>query len=223
VGNWLYVFREHGVEEILGIDGDYVDTKLLKIPQDCFLPHNLTKPLKVEQYFDLVVSVEVAEHLPIENAEEFVDTLVRLGPVILFSAAIPHQPGDSHLNTQWPDYWANLFQQREYTVIDCLRNKFWQNENVHWWYSQNMFLFVKQTELEKFPLLKQEYSKEEFSKGNVAPLSLVHPDLYLKQQAVYQSLKENYDPTKMSVKDAWLIFWVALENSLKRKLSQTRS
>jgi 2-polyprenyl-3-methyl-5-hydroxy-6-metoxy-1,4-benzoquinol methylase len=72
LGNWLSVFKEYGVEEILGVDGDYIDLDLLKIPQKYFLQHDLKKPLKVEQHFDLVVSLEVAEHLPSESAENFV-------------------------------------------------------------------------------------------------------------------------------------------------------
>lgn len=212
VGNWLSIFKEHGVEDILGIDGEYVNVEMLKISQECFLPHDLVKPLKVEQYFDLVVSLEVAEHLPSESAEPFVDTLVSLGPVILFSAALPYQPGNSHLNAQWPDYWASLFQQREYTVIDCLRNKFWLNEKVEWWYSQNILLFVKQTELEKYPLVKQQLSQ-----GNTIPLPLIHPKLYLLQQSIYQSLQESYNPNQMSMRQAWSLFRLALQNSLKKK------
>jgi hypothetical protein len=129
---------------------------MLKIPQECFLPHNLVKPLKIEQDFDLVVSLEVAEHLPLENAEQFVDTLVSLSPAILFSAAVPYQPGKCHFNGQWPDYWISHFHQRGYIVFDCLRMKLWQNENVEWWYSQNMLFFVKESCLDKYPLLKQE-------------------------------------------------------------------
>ena len=218
LGTWLSIFQEYGVENILGIDGDYVDGKMLKIPQEYFVPHDLVKPLKIEQHFDLVVSLEVAEHLPSESAELFVDTLVSLGPVILFSAALPYQPGNSHLNVQWPDYWVSLFHQREYTVIDCLRNKFWSNENVEWWYSQNIFLFVKQTELEKYPLLKQELGQ-----GNTILLSLVHPKLYLLQQTIYQSLQESYDPNKMSMKQALLLFQLVLKNFLRRRLSRTIS
>jgi SAM-dependent methyltransferase len=218
LGNWLSVFKEYGVEEILGVDGDYIDLDLLKIPQKYFLQHDLKKPLKVEQHFDLVVSLEVAEHLPSESAENFVDTLVSLGSVILFSAALPYQPGNSHLNGQWPDYWVSFFHNRGYTVCDCLRNKVWQNENVEWWYSQNIFLFVKETELEKYPLLQQE-----FAQCNKVPLSLVHPKLYLLQQAIYQSLQESFDPNKMSIRQAGFLFLSVLKTFLKKSLSRNFS
>jgi 2-polyprenyl-3-methyl-5-hydroxy-6-metoxy-1,4-benzoquinol methylase len=65
----------------------------------------LIQPLDLEKEFDLVVSLEVAEHLPASAADQFVNTLVKHGKKILFSAAIPGQGGQDHLNEQWPDYW----------------------------------------------------------------------------------------------------------------------
>lgn len=91
VGTWLSVFREKGVKDIVGIDGDYVDQNMLHIPEGAFIALDLTQPIKLNREFDLVVSLEVAEHLPIECAETFVETLTSLGAVILFSAAIPFQ------------------------------------------------------------------------------------------------------------------------------------
>ncbi len=216
LGTWLSVFQEYGVEDILGVDSDYVDVRMLKIPQEYFLAHDLVKPLNIDQHFDLVISLEVAEHLPRESAEQFVDTLVKLGSAVLFSAAVPYQPGDAHLNGQWPDYWINFFHQKGYVVLDGLRMKIWQNENVEWWYSQNMFLFVKESYLENYPLLK-----EELSNSNMASLSLIHPKLYLLQQSFYQGLQESFDPNNMSMRQAGSLFMIALKNVLRKKLNTT--
>jgi SAM-dependent methyltransferase len=201
LGAWLSVFKEHGVEDILGIDGDYVDVNKLKISQKYFMDHDLTKPLSIEKTFDLVVSLEVAEHLPAQNAESFVNGLVKLGPVILFSAALPYQPGEHHYNCQWPNYWANLFYKKGYVLFDCLRMKFWQNKNVDWWYSQNMLLFVRQSSLSNYPTLKNHFS---FTTSE--PVSLVHPELYQLQQTTYQNL----EASKISMKSV-----------LKRKIKHT--
>lgn len=214
LGTWLSVFQEYGVEDILGIDGDYVDERMLKIPQQCFLPYNLVKPLKIEQDFDLVISLEVAEHLPKENAEQFVDTLVSLGPAILFSAAVPYQPGKCHFNGQWPDYWISHFHQRGYTVFDCLRMKLWKNENVDWWYSQNMFFFVEESCLDKYPLLKQEIDNSDMTLP-----SLVHPKLYLFQQDTYEALQERLDPENIA--QLWSLFMLVLKTFLKKKINKT--
>jgi SAM-dependent methyltransferase len=177
LGTWLTVFQQNGVEEILGIDGDFVDVNNLNIPPEYFLKHDLAKPLKLERQFDLVISLEVAEHLPIEKAESFVDTLTNLSSAILFSAAVPYQPGTKHINCQWPSYWAKIFSQKGYIVYDCFRMKFWQNPNVPWWYAQNMFLFVKQSCLPNYPFLKHN-----FTPLNEPPISIVHPEFYLKLQ-----------------------------------------
>jgi SAM-dependent methyltransferase len=103
-GAWLSVFRELGVNHRFGLDGDYVDRRLLQIPQDQFSATDLSLPFRLPCTFDLAVSLEVAEHLPPQSAEDFVDSLTRLAPVVLFSAAIPLQGGTHHLNEQWPDY-----------------------------------------------------------------------------------------------------------------------
>lgn len=89
VGTWLAVLAESGVADVLGIDGDYVDRTLLQIAQERFLPRDLTLPIHLERRFDLVLCLEVAEHLPADSAPTLIDSLVSLGPVILFSAAIP--------------------------------------------------------------------------------------------------------------------------------------
>src|SRR5687768_2487400 len=102
-GSWLSVFREHGVEDVLGIDGDYVRAETLEIPLDHFLAHDLAKPLRLSRKFDLVVCLEVAEHLPRSRADSLVDDLAALGSTVLFSAAIPFQGGTHHVNEQWPE------------------------------------------------------------------------------------------------------------------------
>ena len=101
-GTWLAVCQEFGVEDILGVDGDYVDEKILTIPKSRFSPRDLRKPFQIGRRFDLVLSLEVAEHLPAESAGSFIDSLTAHGDVVLFSAAIPHQGGMRHLNEQWP-------------------------------------------------------------------------------------------------------------------------
>jgi 2-polyprenyl-3-methyl-5-hydroxy-6-metoxy-1,4-benzoquinol methylase len=91
IGTWLKVCREHGVEEILGVDGGHVDREQFLIPAECTLSADLSKPLHLEKTYDLVISLEVGEHLPAESAQTLVDTVTRLGPVVMFSAAIPFQ------------------------------------------------------------------------------------------------------------------------------------
>src|SRR5215211_1558289 len=111
-GEWLSVFKEHGVEDIWGVDGEYVNIKTLAIPEERFIPYDLKRPYRIDRAFDLVVSLEVAEHLPADCAETLVDSLTGLGSVVLFSAAIPYQGGEHHINEQWPEYWIRLFHSK---------------------------------------------------------------------------------------------------------------
>jgi SAM-dependent methyltransferase len=173
-GEWLSVFKEKGVEDICGVDGAYVNRNNLKIPQECFMSANLEHPLRLERKFDLIVSLEVAEHIPIKSAETFIHSLTQLGPVVLFSAALPKQGGINHLNEQWPEYWANLFNKRGYVAIDPLRRKIWNNEKVEFYYRQNILMFVAQEQLQNYPRLKKEHDLLDASM-----LSVVHPVQFL--------------------------------------------
>lgn len=173
LGTWLSVFAENGVGTILGIDGAYVDRASLEILGETFLPHDLSQPLRLDRSFDLATSLEVAEHLPEEHAETFVDSLTRLAPVVLFSAAIPYQGGTNHVNEQWPEYWAALFEKRGYVPVDCIRKQVWQNGQVEWWYAQNILLYVEESRLDGPPFSGR------FQKTPLDQLAIVHPKQYL--------------------------------------------
>jgi len=143
-GVWLSVFREHGVKQILGIEGSHVDGSWLRIPMDCIRFIDLSHPFELQETFDLAICLEVAEHLPPKSASFLVQSLVRLAPIILFSAAIPLQGGAHHINEQWPDYWRKLFEQCHFRRLDLIRKEIWKNPEVKSWYRQNMFLFVRE-------------------------------------------------------------------------------
>jgi len=182
IGTWLSVFKEHYIDDILGVDGDYVDRKMLLIPEERFMPLDLTKPIRMQRHFDLVISLEVAEHLPEVYADVFVETLTRLGTLVLFSAAIPFQRGTGHANEQWPDYWAEKFEKRGYVPVDCLRRRIWQNQDVEVFYAQNLLMFIDERELERYPTLKIERER-------TGQLSIVHPAIYMGNILTSDSLK----------------------------------
>ena len=128
IGTWLKIFEECGVSDYLGVDGDYVNRSLLKISETKFVAKDLRRPWSLNRKFDLLICLEVAEHLPKECAQEFVKVLVSHGEVILFSAAIPNQGGQNHLNEQWPEYWQAIFANFGYHFHDVIRPLFWSNE-----------------------------------------------------------------------------------------------
>lgn len=147
IGTWLSVFQQAGAKEILGVDGEYVDRMLLHISEEHFVAVDLIQPFRYDKKFDLVVSLEVAEHLPESAADTLVGTLVSLGNTILFSAAIPGQGGQNHLNEQWPGYWQEKFSKHGFHFHDAIRQKIWHNPNIEWWYRQNLYLVTNRIDL----------------------------------------------------------------------------
>ncbi len=110
VGAFLAEFSRFGVSDFLGVDGSWVPVGSLSISPDRFRALNLEQPLQIGRRFDLVICLEVAEHLEKISSDSIVKSLVNLAPVVLFSAAVPGQTGVNHLNCQWPDYWARKFR-----------------------------------------------------------------------------------------------------------------
>ena len=174
-GAWLETFMKLGAGEVLGIDGEHVPPAMLRIPADRFITRDLATPLHLERTFDLVLSLEVAEHLPAGAATSFVESLASLGPVVAFSAAVPGQTGQGHVNEQWPEYWIDLFAARGFGVVDCIRPRFWDNADVAYWYAQNMLVFVDRSRLSRYPRLAAEQAAP--SRG--APYARVHPRAWL--------------------------------------------
>jgi SAM-dependent methyltransferase len=182
-GTWLSVFREHGVTDVLGMDGEWVDPAGLAIPEARFRAVDARRPLPVDRRFDLAVSLEVAEHLPAECAAGFVDSLTRLAPVVLFSAAVPFQGGTGHVNEQWPEYWVEHFARGGFAVIDGVRKAIWQESDVAAYYAQNTLLFADRAHAARMPSLSRELERTVTSQ-----LSLVHPRMYLKAVAEMRRL-----------------------------------
>jgi SAM-dependent methyltransferase len=175
VGTWLRAFVGLGVTDVVGVDGDYVDRSLLQIDPEAFRPTDISRPLDLGRRFDLVISLEVAEHLDAGDADTLVDSIVRHGDAVAFSAAVPFQDGTHHVNEQWPDYWIDKFAARSYACLDILRPTLWDRPEVEFWYAQNLFLFVAEDEL----------AGERWAAVNSLPtfnhVNAIHPRLYQAQ------------------------------------------
>ena len=171
-GVWLAEAERLGVEDHLGIDG-YTPESSLRIDPGRFELHDLTTPLRLDRSFDLVICLEVAEHLDPSAAGVLVDSLTRLGPAVLFSAAVPEQSGEHHVNERWHDHWAELFAARGYVAVDAIRPRIWRDEAVAWWYRQNALLFCHPDLVASRPALRaaRESTRDE-------QLAIVHPVLY---------------------------------------------
>lgn len=155
-GAWLKSFVELGVEDVLGIDGAYVDPGRLLIEKTKFQAMDLSRPEPLGRTFDLAMSLEVAEHLPARVAASFVEMLVKAAPLVVFSAAIPNQGGTHHVNEQWPTYWERLFSRHGYQRLDPFRRHMCFDFRIPWWYRQNIFLYASPEAINRSEELQEE-------------------------------------------------------------------
>jgi SAM-dependent methyltransferase len=80
-----------------GLDARYVDIARMSAAERAGLTATL-------QEFDLVVCLEMAEHIPAWHAERLTK-LLAAADLLIFSAAQPNQGGVLHVNEQPPEYW----------------------------------------------------------------------------------------------------------------------
>lgn len=170
VGTFLHAFAAAGATDLLGLEGEWLERKHIVIDPDRVHRHDLREPLPETGRFDLVISLEVAEHLPPNRAASFVAELCDRGPAVLFSAAIPLQGGVGHLNEQWPSWWAELFAAERFRPVDGVRPAIWSDEAVATWYRQNTVLYLHPD---------HPASENATFVDDLAALDLVHPKLYL--------------------------------------------
>jgi SAM-dependent methyltransferase len=206
VGAWLSVHRTLGVTETVGVDGDYVDRSLLQIANTDFLARDIAQPFDLGRRFDLVECLEVAEHVPHSASETLVDNITRHGDHILFSAAVPGQGGENHINEQPLGYWRDLFEKRNYQMYDFLRPRLRNQKAVEPWYRFNILFFSSRTAAVMLPqqLLASavsphapipDYSPLSFRCRRLAlgmlPHSLVSRLATLKHRLFLRSVKPN--------------------------------
>jgi SAM-dependent methyltransferase len=174
LGTWLAVARELGVAEVRGVEGLWLEPARLRIDPDLVTRCDLEQGFSLGRGFDLVVCLEVAEHLAAPAADPLVASLAAHGDLVLFSAAIPHQGGHGHVNEQFPGYWASRFARHEFRPVDLLRPRIWNDPSALWYLRQNTLLFAHERALAAHEPLRREAAVER-------PLSLVHPDVYLSR------------------------------------------
>ncbi len=168
VGTFLCAAKAHGATHIMGLDGDWVNRSELVISSTAFQSVDLTKLPPINETYDLAINLEVAEHLPLESAEHFIQWLCNLAPVILFSAAIPGQGGVGHQNEAWLSYWVGLFEKWGFRPLDLIRPVIWDDKNIHFWYRQNTVIFIKNT-------------KPNQIRSTNIPIDIVHPELLMSK------------------------------------------
>jgi SAM-dependent methyltransferase len=194
IGNWLKEFRKCGIKELTGIDGFHLDSSNLDFEGIDLKLLDLESKIKESKFFDLVLSLEVAEHLTPNRAKSFVYDLCQLGKLVVFSAAVKGQGGQNHHNEQWPSYWKKLFEENGYHFYDIIRPRIWNIEQIKPWYKQNIFV--------------ASYSPLNEFNCNMQIIDIVNPDFHkLKLQEI-----ENGE---LGIKYALYCLWNAFKLRIK--------
>ncbi len=162
-GAFAYEFIKNGIQDVIGYEGDWMRDKDTLLQKEKYIYTDLTKEIIVARNFDLCLCLEVAEHLDSFAAETLISSLTALSTRVVFSAAIPRQGGNHHVNEQWPDYWAKLFAEKGFFLDWDPRISIWNNSSIHSCYRQNLLVFSKKTE-----------------PSHIIPISLVHPDAWIQ-------------------------------------------
>lgn len=137
VGAWLDVAGDLGATRLFGIDGPSGHSPGVFISADLAANVPVVTPR-----FDLAICLEVAEHLPASIADDLVVALTAMSDVVLFSAAIPGQGGDGHINEQPHEYWDDRFVNAGYALHPLPG----MSPMVAWWYRQNARVYRKAVE-----------------------------------------------------------------------------
>ena len=204
-GSWLKAAGDMGVESLTGIDGTWLKREMLLSDDIKLITHDLDKLIPQLGNFELAISLEVAEHLPENRAESFIEDLCKLSNVILFSAAIPHQGGDHHINEQWQSYWYGMFRDNNYLCFDIIRHQLWEDELVKSWYKQNCLMYVH-----------KDFS-EPFNKSNQSkyPLDIVHKDIYSLNPDKFKYFQIiNVPPKNFSLLQGFTLFLLCIVSIL---------
>lgn len=96
---------------------------------------------------DIVISTEVAEHIPECFADSYVSFLASTAPLVIMTAAPPGQGGTDHVNEQSNAYWIDKFKASGFRCdpkeIEDLRRD-WRDRGVDHDRAGNVLIFHRE-------------------------------------------------------------------------------
>lgn len=178
-GTFLKVFQDAGVNDILGVEGPWLDQSKLLVDKDRIIITDIEQKIDLGRRFDLALCLEVAEHINEKNAVSLVESLTACSDVIIFSAAVPYQGGQNHVNEQWVGYWRDLFEQNGFRMYDIMRPLIWEMKDIFWWYRQNMVVCINTSVSHRFE--------------HLPVYNYIHPELYISKVAQLRAYQQWID------------------------------
>ena len=140
VGDMLVPLSE--THDILGIDFSKGAKEGLVIPEKCYRDHDLTTPLGVVEHRDVVLSLEIWEHIPEEFEATYVANMIAFDPnYIIVSCAAPEQWGRHHYNCKGRDHVIEVMQGHGYEIDDELTAGWQKIKKIATFYRRNTTVF----------------------------------------------------------------------------------
>ena len=150
-GNGWYCrfFKDCFVPTVIGIEGTLGMDKLGIY--DKIVEADLTNHLGEcwdgswqEEIFDLVICLEVGEHIPRKHEEMFIRNVVEnVSKNLVLSWGIPEQPGRGHVNLKTNRYVIEKME-KEGLVLNERKTRTLREYNSLWWFEQSIMAFEKQ-------------------------------------------------------------------------------
>lgn len=181
-GHWTQAAIDAGVNDYTVVDGPWNDRARLLVDQSRFVEARLEQPLALGRRFDLAICLEVAEHVDNVSARTLVKSLCEAADVIGFGAATPFQGGFGHINEQWPSYWRAHFEALGYRPYDLVRPRHWNDRAIHYWYRQNMFVYVRDSNI-----AATKIAADASLDSSIALFDAIHPEKF-EEVASYRAI-----------------------------------
>ena len=142
-GMYVAALREVGLTNSYGYD---IDLRIGNKEKEGLYRVNM---FELDDPANVVMCIEVAEHIPISKEKEVISSVVRntlVGGTLIWSAAHPGQGGVGHVNCQTKEYWESKLSGagmcRDFRSEDNLLK--WIRSGYHMgWFSMNAMVFVR--------------------------------------------------------------------------------
>ena len=120
----------------LGFDGSPLTPELTNMRCDVM---DFSQSVNIGK-FDLVLSLEVGEHIPVEYEQTFIDNLCNHSKKsILISWAVEGQPGTGHVNCRNNDYIISEMKKRDFIFDEDISQYFRDNSYLPWFKNTLMY------------------------------------------------------------------------------------
>jgi len=144
-GVYLRHFAAKGCQ-VFGVEGSAAG--ISRVPAEVpAVQHDLRTPLQLERQFDLVMNIEVAEHIPGKFSETLVHSICRHAKdLVVFTAAPPGTPGEDHINCRPREFWDALFAPQGFEFDPAQTDALMQHARRHdtaEWFQQWACIYVR--------------------------------------------------------------------------------